>query len=323
MNLSKEVKFGIYAIIAILAAIYGLSYMKGSNILGSTMRLVVVYDNVNGLVRGNSIMMKGLSVGRVMKMDLVDDKVTVQLELDQERFIPVDSRADIYNADLLGTKAVEIIKGQSSRMLEDGDTISGSIAETAFDKAQDLFDKDGTEIIGEIKKLSQELTKIARVVSSSLEQFEGGNDIEAIVKNLNQTTANIASITGQVDQLTQSTNSVVVSAGNVVGNIDENEPNINGIIKNVGTSTDKLAEASPDIKKLTQEAQAAVAQLNALTQQINSDSSSLGLLIRERELYDNLNGSIGNANDLLEAIKKNPQKYLDVDVYVFERKKKK
>jgi len=102
MKLSYEVRFGVVTVIAILALIFGVSYMQGKRIFGSTLTLYAKYQNIQGLIKGNPVYINGVTVGQIMSTQYQDSVVSVEIKLDEDWFIPADSYAEIYAKDLIG-----------------------------------------------------------------------------------------------------------------------------------------------------------------------------------------------------------------------------
>lgn len=110
MKISNEVKVGIAVVITIAGLIWGLNYLKGTDLFATTNKYFVVYNNVNGIVKSNPVIMNGYKIGQVDKIEYTKDKsgrLVVTLKIDDNIFVPKSSNAVIVSSDLLGSKAIE------------------------------------------------------------------------------------------------------------------------------------------------------------------------------------------------------------------------
>ena len=111
MKISNEVKVGIAVVITIAGLIWGLNYLKGTDLFATTNKYFVVYNNVNGIVKSNPVIMNGYKIGQVDKIEYTKDKsgrLVVTLKIDDNIFVPKSSNAVIVSSDLLGSKAIEL-----------------------------------------------------------------------------------------------------------------------------------------------------------------------------------------------------------------------
>ena len=130
MKISKEVKTGILAIIAIFLFIYGYSFLKGSNIFDTTRTFFVTYQNVEGLETSAPVTINGLTVGKVQNIDFVDMKgeLIVTFTIEKDFDFSKNSIVRIYSSSLIGGKQIAIIPGKDSKvMAKSGDTLTGEI----------------------------------------------------------------------------------------------------------------------------------------------------------------------------------------------------
>jgi phospholipid/cholesterol/gamma-HCH transport system substrate-binding protein len=320
LKITNEIKFGILGIITIVLFIIGMNYMRGSKLFGNTYILYTEYMNTEGLIKGNSIMISGLKVGKVsaLTLDLETGTVIGTLEFDEKMDIPVDSRAIIYSTDFLGGKAVRIELGDSLTFIPTNGKIAGSIETSLAGRVE----AELAPVKNAVTNLIMQLDSTIKWTNLTLEETGSREQIGAIIRNVNRATLEISNLVGELDVIVKSVQGLAGSAESVVKNVADNNGNVNRLINNLASTSDSLGEIAGNVNKLVNNAEGAVLSLEEIVNKLNSDSSSVGLLLNDRELYDNLNGSVNNVKDLIDAIQKNPQKYLDVDVYVFERKKK-
>ena len=329
MKISNEAKFGIFAIGTIALILYGLQYMSGSKFFGAPLTLYAKYENVEGLIRGNPIMVNGLQVGRITQLDLnmKEGYATAKLEFESEFDIPTNSEAMIYSVDLLGSKGVKIWVPDSlepaDTYFEDEQEIKGTLDRGIFAEAEDLVTSQGAQILVEVGKLSIKLNEIVEETQRLLEDKSNQNTLRATLENIRETSVNLTSITNEVDSLAKEITKVANDAVSIVRNVEGNNENINEIIGNVRNTTDSLVEASTEVKRLMADASKAVGHVENMFSKLDTTGGTLGMLLNDTQLYDSLTSTTENVNALLREVKRNPGRFFDdFKIYLIERKKK-
>ncbi len=310
---------------AALLFFFGTKFMSGSKIFGDRLRLYAQYDNAQGLIKGNPIMINGLKVGKVslLELDLQEKKVRVSLDFDDVLDIPNNSTAMIVSADLLGSKAVEIVLDSvpSPTYFQDGDRIAGTLETGFFDTARGLVEDKGTQILIEVARLSQQLNEMISSLRLLLNDENNLNTIAVILANAKTTSTNIATISSEIDSLAREINVMASSATMIVKNVEENNENVSQIIANVRTTSDSLVRASGRITELVTDARSAMGSVENIANKLDSDEGTLGLLLNDTQLYDSIVTTTYNLNALLEEVKENPQRFFDdIKIYLIERK---
>lgn len=313
----KEFVVGVFVTLALVLFIVGMSYMKGSRLFGKPLILYADYANVQGLVRGNPIMIDGLRIGRVAGLELRSGSgIRVQLEFTEDLQLPDDSRAVIYSEGLLGTKAVKILAGKSSKMLVDESMIAGELDGGMMGKAQALLQDKGDAIMARIDSITLELNATLRGANTAVADVNAQHRIEAILADLKATAASVKTITATVTRLS-------ADAGSIVGNVRRDTAKINASIANAKTATDSIAIAAGKLNTVLANAKQTTEKLNQTLAVLQTDKSSVGKLIYSRDLYNKIDSITANVNSLIDSVKRHPNKYFDVDMYLIERKKKK
>lgn len=329
MKISKEIKFGIFAIIAIVLVIYGLNFMAGSKFFGSPLTLYAKYDKVDGLNEGNPILMNGLRVGRVanLELDFAAGIVTATLEFNKDMEIPKESEARIISTDLLGAKGIKVwipdTLQPSENFYENGDFITGTIDGGIFAEAEELVSTRGAQILLEVARLSVQLNEIVALTKAQLNDQSNQSSIKATLANIRESSDNLTNITYEVDSIAKEINKIATDAVAIVGNVENNNENIDQIITNVKMTTDSLVTAANDVKLLMSDASNAVGKVETMVSKLDTTGGTLGLLINDTQLYDSLAATTNEVNALLREVKANPQRFIDdVKLYIFERKPK-
>lgn len=330
MKISNEVKFGVIAVITIALIVYGLNFMAGSRFFGSSLIIYAKYQDVQGLIEGNPIMINGLRVGKVSRLQLEDMRsglVTATFEITQDLDVPDNSIAMIYNFDLLGSKGVKLFVPDSlpasENYLKSGDMIKGFVEAGVFDEASDLVKTQGSQILIEVAKLAVQINDIVKLTKNLLTDTENNNTMRATLDNIRETSKNLTSITQKVDSLAGEINGIASNAGSIVQNVENNNDNIEGIISNIRSTTDSLVKASDEVKELLTDASSAVSNVESMIAKLDTTGGTLGLLLNDTRLYDSLTVTTENLNSVLREVKANPQRFFDdIKIYLIERKDK-
>ncbi|OQB64755.1 MAG: mce related protein [Bacteroidetes bacterium ADurb.Bin141] len=304
MKISNEVKVGIAVVITIAGLIWGLNYLKGTDLFATTNKYFVVYNNVNGIVKSNPVIMNGYKIGQVDKIEYTKDKsgrLVVTLKIDDNIFVPKSSNAVIVSSDLLGSKAIELEFGNDGTPAKNGDTLVGDV------------ESGLTEQIKPLKNKAEGLVTSLDSLSFALSQLLNDNSRNS----LNKTFSNLEKISSGLDQLINSENSrlrsFITNADGVAGNLNKNSNNINDILKNVNSLSDSLSrlQLNATIERLNN----TVNELNSVLSKIDKGEGSLGKLVNNDSLYVNLNNASANLDKLLIDLKANPGRYVHVSVF--------
>jgi len=310
----KEFTVGVFVILASVLFIVGMNYMKGTKLFGSSLVVYATYPNIEGIVKGNPVIINGLRSGRVANLVLVPGGVRATIEIDENIDLPKDSEAQIFASDLLGSKAIKILMGKSAENLASESTVKSSIDGGMMGKAQDLLDKQGAQILSRIDSITVELNGLLASANTTMTSVNDQKRIEAILGNLQAISGKIAGMTGSLSQVTQ-------NAASITGNFEKKNGEISAIVSNAKRTTDSVASATAQLGPVISSARESVAKLQQTIAVLQTDQSSIGKLLYSRDMYTRIDSITGNVNSLLDDMKAHPRRYFDVDVYLIERKK--
>ena len=315
MVIRKEIKVGAVFVIALAVLIWGLMYLKGLELFKTSRTFYAVYDHVNGLVAANPITIKGLQVGQVNKLYFNPNnpqKIIVELYVKGDYPIPKNSSARIYSSSLLGAKEVEIIPGDSRIMAKDRDTLLSRIEAT-------LGEEVNRQILPLKRKAENLISSIdteAMIVQQVLNKNTRENLVQA-VEHVKQTLENIAHTTGNLDTLLGSQRKniadIITNVESISNNLRKNNDKITHIINNLSDVSDSLVKAR--IPATIAQVNKAVSDLDAILVKINKGEGSVGQLINNQQLYQEVEKAARDLNLLLEDIKANPGRYVKVSVF--------
>jgi phospholipid/cholesterol/gamma-HCH transport system substrate-binding protein len=305
-RLSKEFLTGFIFLLSIVLLIYGIKFLKGIDIFNSNKTYFSVYSNVNGLQVGSNITLNGFNVGIVNDIILFNDnkELLVSFSLTKIDSIPDNSNFKIINQDLMGTKGVSLILGNSVSYANFGDTITSSVENSLQDEvnAQILPLKNkAEELIGSVDSL---LTIVTAVLNKNTRE-----NLSNSISSLDQTFLLMSKTMVKVDSLVyfndNRISNILSNIEAISSNINNNNNNIKQIIENVSLITDSIAKS--DIISFVQ-------NINELTSNISNGKGSLGKLINDDAFYNNLEKSSQEMNQLIEDIKNNPSRYVNFSI---------
>lgn len=304
MDMKNEVKIGIFAVAMLLIGWGVIRYLQGTGVFQRANTYYAVYEQVGGLQTAAHVMINGVSVGAVTAVELNDDPtrgVQVEFTVDTRYRIPVDSKAQIFSDGIMGGKALEVVYGSSSQYVENGGEVNAAMA-------TDLMAMATTEI-DFLKR------KIEEVVGSLTQTLDGVNTLLA------QNTDNLTSIVANVDGVTGSVNSMLAkekehleialsSLSRFSQSLGDNAEQFDTIIDNMSRFSSQLADS-----RLVVEVEGVVTQLNSVLESVNDKSGSVGKMLSDAELYDNLTSASNNLSVLLDDLKQNPHRYINISVF--------
>lgn len=294
MKIKKEITISICVIVALCLLFLGIDFLKGVNVFKPANYYTATYTNVNGLAVSAPVTLNGFKVGLVRSIEYQYDNpghVAVELSLDKELKLPVGSKAVIV-CDMLGTATVQLELTANKEFYPVGSEVESETASGLMDSVS----KDLMPNIAEIfPKVDSLLTSINKLVSDPA--------IIASVKRLDAITANLESTTNSLNKSVKSL--PVLMSG------------VNSTVDNVNRLTGNLAEVSEDLKSCPldstlQSIQQTTENLRMLTQELNNPNSTLGLLMKDPELYNNLNNTVKSLDSLFVDIKKSPKRYINI-----------
>ncbi|MEP7230825.1 MAG: MlaD family protein [Ginsengibacter sp.] len=313
MKISNETKIGLLAILGVALLFFGFNYLKGRSLFKKETHIYAVYQNVQGLAKSNSVIINGLQVGNIANLDGGKDmrEIVVTVNLTKDVNIPSNSLA-VINPNLLGNPVLEIQLGNSSDYLKSGDTLVTSLSGGAFDEALKLINPVLYEVRNAVKSLDSVLHIVTGVFDPSTK-----NNIRGIVENLNKTTASFSLSASSLQQLLNNqTGALAHTLDNVnafTANLNSNNDKLNDILGNAQKASAKFAEI--DLKQTLDTLNAAVENFKKGSEKINSKDGSLGLLLNDKKLYDNLESTTNKINILLDDIRVHPKRYVNISVF--------
>ena len=312
---SNEIKIGIIVTIALLLLIWGINYLKGVSLLKNERTFYAVYSNVGGLNKANPINVNGLGVGQVQNVEFMKNsngKLLVTFLISNDIAIPRNSIAKIVSADLMGSKSIELKLGDAAALAVDGDTL---ISDTQLSLSEEV-NKQVAPIKVKAEALMSSLDSVMNVIHAIFNE-KARADLSSSIEKISLALSSLEHASLGIDTIVSSEKgrleNIFSNIESISKNIKNNNDRISQALGNIADITDTLAKArlSETIKHIND----AVTQVSTIVETINQGKGSLGLLVNNDSLYNNLNASSKDLDFLIKDMKENPNRYVHFSVF--------
>ena len=313
LKLNNETKVGILAAAAITLLILGFNMLKGEKIFVSGFELKSYYDDIAGLSPGNPVIYNGFRVGQVkgITIDETSGNIAVRFSLKKGLKIPFDSDAVIANADLLGSKAIRIDRGDGKDYVENGGVLHGAVEESLEAQLKNEILPLKDDIGGLIKSLERFVGWLNNTMDEST-----GNKIDNILDDFVTSSRNLSRSTYRVDTMLGTFQATAKTANRFMNNLNQQNATITRIMDNTAQFTDSLAGASSSVKNIMEESSEVIKNLKGILADVENGEGSLGKLVSDDELYDNLNSSTARLDSLLAKFQNSPRVPIDLKIHL-------
>lgn len=304
MKLSKEAKTGLLATLALVALIWGINYLKGTELFTTYKKYCAIYTNVDGLVPSNPVLLSGFKVGQVDKMEYTEDntsRILVTLRIRKDVFVSKSTKANIVTGDLLGSKSVMLEYGEDKTPANKGDTLPSELKTSLASQVGPLKDK--------AESLIQSLDSVAHGLHRLL-NGSSGNSLTNALKNFEETSASLNML---VSSEKSKLRMMIDNAESISHNLKNNNEKLTNIIDNFSQISDSLVKAN--ISRTIINANKTLEETSAIMGKINKGEGTLGLLINNDSLYNRLSNGAADLDKLLIDLKANPRRYVHFSVF--------
>ena len=294
MKLTKEIKIALVAIVGILVMYFGINFLKGMNLFSTNNAYYMTFDDIQGLGASTPIYADGYKVGTVdgMEYDYKENgPIKVKVDIIKDLRIPQGSKAEIVK-DLMGNLQVNLLLANNPReRVEPGGIIPGAVNGGMMDKAANL--------VPVVEKMLPKLDSILTSVNALL----ADPALAASLHNVETITSNLTVSTRELNTLMAGLNKQVPG---MIGKA-------NGVLDNTNRLTANLA--SLDVQGTLNKVNQTLESAHQFTEKLNSNQGSLGLLMNDTKLYDNLTSTMGHADSLVIDLKAHPKRYVHFSVF--------
>ncbi|RED49530.1 MlaD family protein [Seonamhaeicola aphaedonensis] len=299
MKISKEVKTAVLVLSGIVLLIFGYNYLKGQNLLDSSRIFYTEYANVEGLTPSMPVTISGKVVGKVSKITFKDDgsaNLIVELLVDSDFQFSKNSKAELYETGLIGGKAVAIVPAfDNAANAESGDTLAGSVQAGL------------SELVNQ--KLTPLQEKIEAVLGNTEQSLTNINEVfdDKTKVNLRNSIADLSVIISNFKDTSKSIDALVITNKDKLNSTLENVDNIS---LNFSKVSDSLVNTN--IGQTIRNLESTLNNFNTILANMESGKGSMGKLLKDDALYNNLEGATGELEELLRDIKLHPKRYFRI-----------
>jgi phospholipid/cholesterol/gamma-HCH transport system substrate-binding protein len=301
LKITKEIKTGILVISSLALFIWGYSYLKGKDLLNDYKTIYVEYDNVEGLASNAPVTINGLTIGKVSNIILQNatGKLLVELQIKSGFPFSKSSIIAIYEPGLIGGKQIQIIPNfEDKNMTVNGDTLKSAVKKGLTDLVAEKL----TPLQEKVEKMIVNADLLLKNLNDVLDTKSKEN-LKSSFSNLNETLAgfNTASI-------------------NVNSILEDNKSKINGTLSNLNKVSSDFTKISDSLSKsnvgqIVKNLEKTLSSVDKLMADVQSGKGTFGKMIKDESLYNNLDKTSKELELLLQDVRLNPTRYVNVSLF--------
>ncbi|WP_108803158.1 MlaD family protein [Aquimarina sp. Aq107] len=301
MKFTREVKTGILALSAIALLIFGYSFLKGKNLLESDRTFYAVYDNVEGLIPSSPVTINGLVVGKVVSIKFADSKgnLVVEFNVSSDFTFSKNSEAMVYGGDLIGGKSLAINPIYEAGLeAKDKDTLPGRVKAGLLELVNEQLTPLQLKLESAIKDADTLLTSVNGILS-----VDNKNNLNSIFADLSVTVRNFKGASGSLNNILSGNEKKL---NTTLSNLDEMSTNLNQF-------SDSLSKVN--IGKLVKDLDGVLANFEKISNDLEVGKGTAGKLLKDDKLYNNLEDASKELELLLQDLRLNPTRYVNISVF--------
>ncbi|MEY8590354.1 MlaD family protein [Butyricimonas hominis] len=317
MKLKREAKLALTAIAAVLILIWGINFLKGSSLFESKSIFYGVYNSVEGLKVSSGVVYRGYQVGQVISIQFTGeryDKVLVKFSVNKGLELPSNSLAMIQSADLMGSKVVDLIPGDSPVFAVSGDTLTSKIEQGLMEQVS----RQMLPLKQKAERLLGSLDSVMVIVQGVFNE-ETKKNLSNSFASIDRTLRNLEGASGNLDTLMQSESArvseILRNINSITANLSDNNEEISNILGNFSAISDSLRGAS--LGEMLTNVDNILAHVDTIFAKINRGEGTIGALVNDNDLYYNLNQVSENLNRLLVEFRYNPRRFINLSLIDF------
>jgi phospholipid/cholesterol/gamma-HCH transport system substrate-binding protein len=306
MKISNETKVGILTIVALTLLILGFNFLKGKDVFNKSKKIYAVFSDLGPLSKSNEVKINGYVIGKVYELQALDKDISgivATINLTEDVNIPANSMAYI-SSPLVGASFIAIERGDSSYNLQPGDTLRTRPDNGILDDVKAQLNPTLNKLKGTLDSLNTVFTNINEVLSS-----ETKGNLREILTNLNKASLSLNGLLGNNSDLAKT----MANANEITSNLRKNNDSITYIISNAKLFSDRLAAL--ELKQTMDSLQNAIGMIKTTIAKFSDPNGSLGALLKDRKLYDQLNRAMLSAEVLIDDVRIHPKRYVNLSIF--------
>lgn len=317
MKIRREAKLALTALAAVFILIWGINFLKGSSLFESKSTFYGVYDSVEGLKVSSGVIYRGYQVGQVISIQFTGerfDRVLVKFSVDKGLELPSNTLAMIQSADLMGSKVVALVPGDSHVFAVSGDTLRSQVERGLMEQVSQQM----LPLKQKAERLLGSLDSVLLIVQGLFNE-ETKKNLSNSFGSIDRTLRNLEGASGNLDTLIQGESarisSILQDVNSITGNLRNNNEEISNILGNVSAISDSLRQAS--LHQTLMSLDYIWATTDSIMNKINRGEGTIGALLNDNDLYYNLNQVSENLNRLLVEFRYNPKRFINLSLIDF------
>ncbi len=299
MKISKEIKAALIVILGVFLFVFGFNYLKGNNILENDDVYYTEFD-YNALSKSSSVTVKGNPVGKVKDIvyDINSGKTRVSFTVDDNIKFSKNSTIRLYKPGLMDNNALAIIFANDNQYAKDGDFLKSEVEQGLVDKLTGNFSELSTDLDSTLKSADTLLINLNGLVTDTSE-----NGLKNTIAELNSTLKSFKNLSHSIN-----------------GMVSKNDENIAQVLQNFKQISEDLTVLTTDLKeaqlsKSIEKLEGTLTNVNTLLASVENGEGSLGKLLKDDKLYNNLEGAALQMEQLLQDMKLNPKRYVHFSLF--------
>ena len=302
-RLSRVQAIGLFVLLTLIVTFAVINFLRGEDIFNRSTTYYAKFDNVDGLAVTGPVYVKGLKVGMVegIEYDMERDIFEVEFKVKSQFKVPGNSVAEIYSADIMGSKAMRVVFGDSKTYAKGGDTLSANYVP---DMVATLLSEIGPlkmQAEALLVNLNRTLDNVNMLLDSAARK-----DLQGSFANLNRTLANASQLSAALNGISPELKGIMDNLQILAEGLGQSAGDIKGSLANVNEITSQLTQA---------ELGKAVESLRSLSEKLQDPNGSMGKLMATDSLHRAVNNLLQDVDILVQRITENPKKYIKVSVF--------
>jgi len=298
---SKNIEFrvGIFVIFAVIIFVLAIVWIQGYRLRQDTYKLQVIFDEVGSLAEGDPVMVAGIRKGKVDELRLVEGGVEVIIIISDDVVLKKDAVITVKNIGLMGERFVAVSLGKSDEVLDITQPFEGS------------YDTGIPEVMGMMGEMITELRNLVLALKNSVASDENLKKLSTTIANFENLSASISEYLKRNERNFDKTAQNFLAASKSLHNlIASNAGKVDTTVRRVENISARLETVIADLEYVSKTAR-------EFADNLNQGDGTLQMMVDDRRLYDDLRKTADNLDDLINDIRENPKKYIQLKVELF------
>lgn len=302
-KITRELKIGFFTLLTLVSLYVVVNYLKGKNLFSSRNTYVTIYHEVDGLAPTGPVFLRGLKVGTIetISYNQIQNNFTVKIKVKSEYLLPSNSIAEVYSADIMGTKALRINIGDATSYLKNNDTLGTTIEIGLINMLTNEFLPLKDSISTLIANINTTFNNVNEVLSP-----EAKNNLAQSFENLNKTLESTKVISKSLEGSGPQINKLMADLNELTIKLSSGTEYLNRGLENVVEITDSLKTA---------DLAGTINSLRELLIKMQDPSGTVGKLFTTDTVHNSIERLVRDLDELVNSINKNPKKYIKISVF--------